>query len=347
MVRQPQKILVINLKYIGDTIWMRPFLENLRLNLPQAEITAMVNKGGEVFLHLMPGVSEVIAVDRREIKGRFGRVKFIRFLKEIRKKGFDTVFLLSNSDRPTIIGYASGAKKRIGFKSDSWWRGLLLTDELRWDEARNPHMIEYHLQMLTDTGFRIYDRTLNLDPPEDEIRRIAERFTVLRHGEKKSILVHPGARTRFRQWDPRKFAEVINCLSSSCRIFLVGGPGEKVILQKIMKGLERPPDILATDLGLLEFSALCKLSNVFVGNDSAPIHIAAAAGVFVIGVYGPTFSNYCGPWTDRRALLDVSTLACRPCRQEVCKTSPEKACMADITSAMVIDKVREVLTSLQ
>ena len=114
MLRNAERILVINLRYIGDTIWMYPFLKNLKLNFPRAEITALVNEGGEIFLKLLPDVSEVITMRRKEIKGRFGFIRFVRFLMEIRRKKFDTVFILSSSDRPTIIGFVSGAKNRIG-----------------------------------------------------------------------------------------------------------------------------------------------------------------------------------------------------------------------------------------
>jgi len=66
MLKDAKKILVINLRYIGDTIWMYPFLRNLKLNFPRAEITALVNEGGEIFLKLLPDVSEVIALEKKD-----------------------------------------------------------------------------------------------------------------------------------------------------------------------------------------------------------------------------------------------------------------------------------------
>ncbi|MBI5641724.1 MAG: glycosyltransferase family 9 protein [Nitrospirae bacterium] len=340
--RNARKILVINLRYIGDTLWMLPFLKNLRMNIPDAEISALVNKGGEVFLRLMPGMSDVIAFDRQEMKGRLGFLKFIRFLSRIRQRGFDVVFVLSNSDRPTVISLATGAKVRIGFEGDSWWRSSLLTERLRWDAEKNPHLIEYQLQALTDAGLRIFDRTLTLDVPEDEIKGIIRRFNILKQTDKRSILVHPGARTRFRQWGTEKFAGVMNAFSDTHRIFLIGGPQEGGVVQDVLRRLKRAPDIVSTELSLLEFAALSRLSDLFLGNDSAPIHIAAAAGTCVIGIYGPTLSKHCGPWTEKKALFDISTLPCRLCRQDVCTNEEEKACMNEVTPEMVINRIREV-----
>lgn len=346
MLRDAKKILVINLRYIGDTIWMCPFLRNLKLNFPHAEITALVNEGGEIFLKLLPDVSEIITVRRKEIKGRFGIIRFVRFLIEIRRKKFDTVFILSSSDRPTIIGLASGAKSRIGFRGDSWWRGYLLTQRLLWDHGKNPHMIEYYLQALTDTGLTIYDKELTIDVPEDTIARIREKFGILKEQDRKTIIVHPGARTELRQWGPERFAEVINAVAGECRIFLIAGPNEEAVVQEVQRRLKRPPEIVSNDLSLMEFAALCKFGDLFVGNDSAPIHIAAASGMFVIGIYGPTLSKYCGPWTGRRALFDLSTLPCRLCEQTSCEQEERQACLKEITPSMVIEKVREVLGAM-
>jgi heptosyltransferase-3 len=342
MLRSAKKILIINLRYIGDTIWMYPFIKNLKVNLPDAEISALVNKGGEVFLELMPELSEVIVFKRKEIKSKYGIFKFIKFLMEIRNKDFDTVFILSNSDRPTIIGFASGAKIRIGFKSDSWWRGYLLTTKFKWDDNKNPHMIEYYLQALTDVGFTVHDRRFTIDIPDSVIKEIIEKFSILKTRDKKSVLVHPGARTKLRQWGVEKFAEVINSIADRYRIFLIGGPDEDDIIQDMLNKLKKPPDIVSTNLNLLEFAALCKFSDLFIGNDSAPIHIAAATGLFVIGIYGPTLSKHCGPWTDKRVLFDMSTVPCRPCRQDKCIYPERQACLNIVTPKMVIDRIKKI-----
>jgi len=231
----------------------------------------------------------------------------------------------------------------VGFKHDSWWRAYLLTERLRWDHERNPHLIEYYLQALTDSGLKIYDRRLTIDVPDSAIKEITEIFSVLKTKDKKAIIVHPGTRTELRQWGVEKFAEVINSVAGRYRIFLIGGPNEDNIIQAILNKLKKSPDIVSTDLSLMEFAALCKFSDLFVGNDSAPIHIAAATGLFVIGIYGPTLSKHCGPWTDKKALFDISTVPCRMCRQDKCIHPEKQACLTIVTPKMVIDKIHEVL----
>jgi lipopolysaccharide heptosyltransferase II len=345
-LKDAKRILVINLRYIGDTIWMYPFIRNLKRNLPDAEITAMVNEGGDVFLKLLPEVSDVISVPRRKIKGRFGNIEFIRFLMEIRRRKFDTVFILSSSDRPTIIGFASGAKTRIGFQGDGWWRKYLLTRRVKWnkrDAEEKPHVIQYYLEALTDTGLEVYDRRLTIDVPEDAVKGITERFGILRKKDRKTIIVHPGSRTELRQWGASRFSEVINALAGRYRIFLIGGPDERAIVQDILGRLEMRPEIASNDLSLLEFAALCRFGDIFLGNDSAPIHIAAGVGMFVVGIYGPTLSKFCAPWTERRALFDLSSVPCRLCPQVRCFHEERQACLREITPSIVVEKIREVM----
>lgn len=322
---------------------MFPFIKNLKLNLPDAGIFVLVNEGTETFLKLRPEIVEVISFERKKMKGKWGALKFIKFLKEIRDKDFEAVFILSDSDRPSIIGFISGARIRIGFESGKWWRyfpRLLFTKKLKWDAGKNPHMSEFNLQALTDVGLKIYDRIPTIDVPDSAIERITEKFSILRTRSRKSVLVHPGASAGLKQWGVENFAEVVNSVADYYRIFLIGGPNDAGIVQAILSKLKKPPDVVSTDLELLEFAALCKLSDLFVGNDSAPIHIAAAVGLFVIGVYGLTLSKHCGPLTDRKVLFD-GALPCKPCHYE-CINQEKRACLNMVKPGMVVDKIREV-----
>ncbi len=338
-----KNIAVIDLRYIGDCLFLIPLIKNLKANLSDVKITAIVNEGGDSLLRLIPEVHDVIAVKRKEIKSRWGVIKFLRLLKDIRKKNFDTAIVIPHSDRPTIIALASGAKIRIGYLSDSWWRNRLLTYKLNHDSKNNPHLIEYNLQILTDLGLKIYDRQLRINIPEEYLSAILQRYPILKTKEKKSIVIHPGARGFLRQWGADNFAVLINAFSKNYRIYLLGGPSEDNIIREIQQKLIRQPDIISTELSLIEFAALCSFCDLFIGNDSAPIHIAAATGIFVVGLYGPTLPKFCRPWTERSLLFDISTLPCRMCEQDKCLASQIKACINEIKPEQVIEGVRSIL----
>jgi len=341
-----KNILVIDLRYIGDCIFLIPLIRNLKKNLPNSKISALVNEGGESLLRLIPEINEVITVKRKEIKGRLGVLKFLHLLRDVRRRDFDTVIVVPQSDRPTIISFASGAGTRIGFTSNSWWRNWLLTHELKYDGGSPHHLIEYNLQILTELGLKIYDRQLSIKLSEEYSTAILRKYPVLAKEDKKSIIVHPGARGTFRQWGADNFARVINAFSTDYQIFLIGGGAEGSIIEEILDKLDRSPDIVTTELNLVEFASLCSLSGLFIGNDSAPIHIAAATGMFVIGIYGPTLSKFCKPWTGRSLLFDISTLECRPCEQDKCLSLQPKACIDVIKPEHVIEGVKNVLRKI-
>ena len=170
-----------------------------------------------------------------------------------------------------------------------------------------------------------------------------KRFSIT--GNKKTVIVHPGARLPLRQWGAENFIKVINELAGSYRIILAGGPGDSEIVDMVLKGLDRPPDAITTDTTLAEFAALCSISDIFIGNDSAPIHIAAGAGAFVVGIYGPTLAKHCAPWTDRKLIFDDETVPCKLCKQERCTGKEFKACFKEITPEVVLRKLSEVLGS--
>lgn len=324
---------------------MIPLIRNLKANLQEANISALVTEGGDSLLRLLPEISEVISFKRKEIKGRWGLIKFIHLLKYIRNKNFDTVIVIPQSDRPTIIAFASGAKIRIGYESDSWWRNRLLTHKLKYNHEKNSHLVEHNLQILTDLGLEIYDSEISINIADQYISSISKKFNIPPKRDGKSILIHPGARGYLRQWGSENFAKVINVFSDDHRIYLIGGPSEENIIKEIAKMLKRTPNIMSAQLNIIEYAALCSLSDIFIGNDSAPIHIAAATGMFVVGLYGPTLSKFCRPWTDRRLLFDISTLQCRQCEQDKCLNSKVKACINEIKPEDVIEGLRKILNS--
>ncbi|MCX8029949.1 MAG: glycosyltransferase family 9 protein [Thermodesulfovibrionales bacterium] len=344
----PKNILLIDLRYIGDAIFLIPIIKNLRANLPSAKISALVIEGGDSLLSLLPELTEAIPFKRQEIKRSLKNriIKFLDLIKKIRERHFDTVIIIPQSDRPTIIGYFSGAKVRIGYESRSWWRNHLLTHKLKYDYEKNIHLIEHNLQILKDLGLKIYDTSITLTAPKSTIEAISKRFNIPMQRDKKSILIHPGARGYLRQWGVENFAKVINALIDKFRVYLVAGNSEKDLINKIALSLKKRPSLISSDLALTEFTALCSISDIFLGNDSAPIHIAAATGMFVVGLYGPTLSKYCKPWTDKSLLFDISPLPCRQCEQDRCLGPEIKACILEIKPEEVIEGIFDVFKKI-
>lgn len=338
--------VVINLKYLGDSIWMLPFMENFKKNHPDVRLSVVVNEGTEAFFYGCQAVDEVIPFPRKRAKsGLKGIATFIAFIRKIRKMRPDITIDLTDADRPALLSFFSGAKMRIGYNNENKWRNRLSTHHVD-TKIYSKHMVDYHLDVLRKLGMAIGDTAINICVADRHVKSLKEKVpSVFAETGKKRIVVHPGARGSLRQWAPENFAYLCDELSDVARIFLISGPGEGPILEKIISHMKTRPEICTDSLDLFECAALCGISDMFIGNDSGPIHIASAK-TFCVGIYGPTLPDIIYPWTEKRLIIDPGALHCRPCKQEKCLNAEFQACLVRIKPAEVLAKVRQVLDSL-
>lgn len=344
LLKNSKHILVIKLRYLGDSIWMLPFVENLKQNLPCVKLSVLVNKGTEAFFYNCLSVDNVIPFPRKEVKnGLRGVIRFLSFLRDIRRLKPDVVIELTDADRPAIISFLSGAKIRMGYNNENRWRNRLYTHIVK-SRINIKHMVEYHLDVLRELGMKIYDDSIKIHIYETAFRSLREKApSVFHNNGKKKVIIHPGARNHLRQWGAKKFAYLCDALSDTCRLFLVAGPDEGTILNEVLNSTKNRPEICSNNLSLYEFAALCELSDIFIGNDSGPIHIASAK-TFTVGIYGPTLPELASPWTKKKLIFfDKKPLPCRPCRQEICDNIKFKACLEGIRPEDVLEKIRGLL----
>jgi ADP-heptose:LPS heptosyltransferase len=346
-VRNAKNILIVKLRYIGDSIWMLPFVDNLKQNLPDARITVLVNEGTEAFFINRPTVDSLIVLPRRKMKGKLsGFFRALSFLSYVRGLRPDVVIELTDNDRAAIISYFSGAKIRISYNNENKWRRKLYTHFCS-TKIFTKHMVDYNLDILREFGIQIYDSSIKINVPPDAVNSLKIKCPSVFETVpgKKKIVIHPGSRTPLRQWGIRNFAYVNDALSNKYRVFLVAGPQEKGLLSEVYRAARIKPEICTSELNLYEFAALCGVSDMFIGNDSGPIHIASAK-TFTVGIYGPTVSNIVAPWTDRKFIFEGSKLYCRPCRQDKCINDKFKACLDEIKPDNVAEKVLEMLSAV-
>jgi predicted lipopolysaccharide heptosyltransferase III len=335
LLKDSKKLLLIKLRYIGDSIWMIPVINNLKQNYPNLKISVLVNEGTEIFFHFNPFVDEVIAFPRSKIKGKRGFLNFLKFICSLRKKGFDSIIDLTDADRPALISFLSGARVRISYNNEKRWRRHLYTHCCK-TKINTKHMVEYHLSLLQELGLKIFDRFVKLNLPKGIFEGLYQKVPKLfATSKKRRLLVHPGARNPLRQWGVENFTKVCKMAAAKYSILLVGGPNEKTLIEDIAKKLDFKPLLTTTRLNLLELAALCKHVDLFLGNDTAPLHIAAAMGTFVIGIYGPTIAKIAGPWTDKKIIFEGKKPPCCPCRQDKCLNPKFKACLSIIKPEIV------------
>lgn len=326
-----KKILVIKLRYIGDVLLSTPAVANLRYHFPDAYIAMVVNKGTEEVLRYNPHLNEVIQLDRSRIKGDlFSRIHAqLRYITHIRKRRFDLVVDLTDGDRGAILSYLSGSPIRIGFNAEGRIRGRLYTKIVHPTETQM-HNVEYQLEVIRALGLPIITKRLELYWSKEEELFVEDwiaRKGLTRH---PFVTIHPGGRWWFKQWPLERFAALADILweQHGLETVFLGGKKEREELKQIQCHGRRP-FVTADGLTLLQMTALIQRSQLFVGNDNGPMHIAAAVGVPVVALFGSSDPKVWGPLGKGHTIL-YRGVPCSPCDHMGCDMG-ELNCMRQIS----------------
>ncbi len=321
-------ILVIKLRYIGDVLLATPVLRALRERFPDVHLTMAVNRGTEDVLKWNPDLNEVLVVERSGLAGQ------ARFLRAVRRRGFDCVVDLTDGDRSAVLARCTAAPVRIGLNEEHRWRGLLYTTVVR-PGLETMHRVEHDLEAVRPLGIQLKAGPLILQtsPEDDEAAaRLLKEIT----GEgssssaKRLVMLQPGARYWFKAWPPERFAELACRLAKKydCRILIGGDAKERDLAESIRANARTAVVPLAGRLTLLQYAAVLKRCALFVGNDNGPMHMAAALGVPVVALFGPSNPVEWGPRGARTEVL-YKGLDCRRCFHPTC-TRGEESCMKQI-----------------
>jgi ADP-heptose:LPS heptosyltransferase len=333
-------ILIIQTKFLGDTFWTIPFVENLRRNLPQITLSVIVKAGNEAVFSAHPAVDRVIGFPYNEIKkGVAGKLRFLSFVREIRSLRPDCVIDLTDGDRGALVSFFSGAKHRFSYpiKKNKLRHKLFNHVVVPKIEC---HIVQFYADFLELLGLVNHSNEIRYHVMPTAIESLQGKVPLaFAKGDRPKVVIHPGSRVPLHQWGPHNYARLCDLLSQRFDVFLVGGPGEKVILDQVLEQVKHRPAFVSHTLVLAEFAALCSLADLFVGNDSGPIHVAASTGAFVFGLYGPTFDEYSGPCTTRKCIIEKRQPPCQPCVRSYCSNETYRECLELITPEEVMKKI--------
>lgn len=336
-----RNILVIKLRYVGDVLLATPSLRALRESYPTARLTMMVNRGTEDMVKWNPDLHDVIVVERGGIAAQ------LRELHQVRRRRFDCVIDLTDGDRSAILSWCSGAPVRIGFNDEHRWRGRLYSTIV----SAGPtvvHRVERDLAALSHLGIASKPGPLVLHTSkkdEDTADRLLQELGVMGADgslAKPLVTLHPGARYWFKAWPAERFAALADRLSETygCRVLLGGGAQDVEMATAIGGQARSSPVTLAGRTTLLQFAAVLKRCALFVGNDNGAMHMAAALGVPVVGLFGPSNPLEWGPKGERVQVI-YKEQDCRQCFHPTCLRGEEN-CMRRISVDEVVSCCRKI-----
>jgi len=329
-VKNPDKILVVKPSSLGDIVHSLPFLNAIRGRFPESEIHWVVAKGFEGLLegHPMIGKLWIIHKDNwRKINQAGETAKEITALfRKLRKEHYDLVVDLQGLLRSGLITAATGAPARVGFREAREGSRLFYTDKV--EGGRDIHAVHRYLKIARFLGCPV-DTVYFPFPPSVDASEIRLRFTL---PEEYAVLV-PGARWETKRWAPENFGKLASRLQ--LKSVIVGSRGDQDIAKTIVERSQGNAVSLIGKTCLKELIEIMRHAKFVVSNDSGPMHIAAALGIPVFALFGPTEPRRTGPYGDIHTVIREE-IPCAPCLKRKCN---ELKCMRGLSVERVSDAI--------
>jgi heptosyltransferase II len=342
------KLLIRATNWVGDAIMALPALQAVRRRFADAHIAVLALPYVAQTYEGQGIADELITYDRKGgHAGIRGREKLAAALRE---KRFDTALLLQNAFDAAWVAWRAGIPQRIGYNRDG--RGLLLTKPVRVPQPGEipAHEKFYYLELLRRVGWldtlpNVPEIALHVSADEaaraeEKLRSIGARVGATR------IAVGAGASYGSAKcWPPQRFARALNQLQSErdADIVLFGTPTETEVSAAIQAELARPALNLTGKTQIAELPALLSRCRAFLGNDSGAMHVAAAVGLPVVAVFGPTDPFGTAPVTPRCTIVQEKPY-CSPCFLRRCPT--DHRCMTAVAPEMVSEKLLRVVAEV-
>ena len=349
----PSGILVSLLLPIGDTLFATPALAALRRQFPWAKITVLVSRSNAAILGNNPNFDDMVVLDANVSERRMRNLA--RCITELRQKKYDLILNLSPVGR-IVLMMAGLTQKRLHVDMPPFWWLIGGHSE----EYRSRHAIDQYLQVIEP----FLSAPLTSEERQPRLYLTARDRSSARRKLRDwglspahlLVTMHVGGDgfNGRKRWATSRFADVANQLIErfNAHILLVGGKEDELLCQEVVELVPRNITAVAGLTSLRESAALIELSALFVGNDSCPLHIAAAVGTPAVGIFGPSNQEQFRPIgkpTYRQRLVQ-SNLPCSPCFHFIGNDAPwvpntcySFACLKAITSEEVMQAALELL----
>lgn len=313
------RVLVHAPSWVGDAVLAIPALEALRRRWPQAELVVLARDavaelyGGQPFLDRAIGLGEAAAGSWRANE---------RLAAQLRAERADVAISFANSFIAAWRLWRARAAERIGYRRDgrSWLLTRAVPPPRRGEVPR--HHCYYYLELLRRSGL-----IETIEPVRairlvvaDELRAAAERRLQQAGAGAPRVALAPGASYGpAKCWPPERFAAAAERFQHlyGASILLVGTAAERALADRIAASLRRAAINLAGETSTAELAAVLACCQLFVGNDAGAMHVAAAVGLPVVAIFGPTDPEATGPVSPHWRLVQ-HRVSCSPCFLRYC-----------------------------
>jgi heptosyltransferase-2 len=340
------KILVRATNWVGDAVMSLPALRTIRERWPQAEIVILGRAWvADLYRHQECADRLLVFDHRSKHRGFWGRE---RLAGELRAEKFDAAVLLQNAFEAAWLAWRAGIPERIGYARDG--RSWLLTQSVPVPVRGEvpAHESYYYLELLRRAGWLEHLPSvhhIDLRVPEQAQHDAEQKLLAAgaRPGATRIALAPGAAYGSAKCWLPERYATLADGLiaGADADVIIFGAPQERDVAERIARSIQRRAVVnLAGATSIGDLPALLRACQLFVGNDSGAMHVAAAVGVPVVGIFGPTDPEATRPATPRFTLVR-EPVSCSPCLLRHCPI--DHRCMTRISVEQVLGAARAQL----
>ena len=313
-------VCVLQTGALGDVLMTTPLLQALIARLGMGEVDVVVTERTAELLQNIPGLGRIITISRPlRWRNPASVLEYMRTTRDLRRHHytiiFDTSRIFQSAWMACFASRGPSAGLRLPRKAGPFMMSefsYLYTHEVPVDPAE--HMIRQNLALLKPFGIGVTTERPWFTPTQDD--QHAARTWLTKHGvtaDREIVVVYPGTKWPPKRWHAERFQRLVEQLQSNgLSVILAGAAEDRPLAQAVARNVHPAPLIL-TGVSLSTVAALIKRASLFIGNDGALMHLAAAQGTPIVALFGPTLPERTGP-LGAPALAITKPIGCRPCR---------------------------------
>jgi heptosyltransferase I len=341
---EPQKICIIKPTSLGDVVHCLPILPALRLLFPSSQITWVVNAALRSLLDSHPDLDRVLAYERGKsgISSR-GASATAQLCGRLLREKYDLTIDLQGLLRSGLMTAATRARVRVGMADAREGARWFYTHRVLAPRVQL-HAVDRVLRVVAALGLEGFEPSFHISPSEQDRLWASETLASV---PQPRLVLNLGARWLTKRWPPEHFAEIARRAAAEfgAGLVCVGSRVDVPLAASLQAAIDPLPLLdLSGRTTLLQLAALTRESHLFVSNDTGPLHLAAAAGASVVGIYTCTNPRLTGPYGSSGSTVQ----SCVWCAPSFRKTCNRLECFAELNPDRVWPVVRNrLLRSLQ
>ena len=306
-----ENILVIKLDAVGDMVYATPVFKLLKQKYPESNLTVFCQESIESLIKYDPHINLIITS-----------------FNQLEKK-YDLIIDLRGDFRTLKYALINPSTLRLD-------RGTIrFRNKLK---GNHPHELITNVQIIEPiikVDFKYLTPEIYFSNEDKKLVKNYLEQNLIRN----FAVLHVGANRDLRKWSPHKFAELATYLKNQIQleIIFVGSSEDMIDIQKVQNDISFKTFSTAGEFSWTAYAALVQKAKLFIGNESGPLHVAAAMQTPIVGLFGPGEPDVFYPFGEKSTFVH-HVLPCNPCNQIDC-IHPENTCMQRITLTEVIDKI--------